>query len=259
MDICVIFLGFPCTLRCCLSNTSLAPMTFNLRIPEDGLGEPSIYSSVQIFKINHQSWRKGARGFMKPREFEISPCRGTVRALGSQDIKVWKESSWWGWSFAGVWEGFGSASFERCVREICTDVRPLLAGLLSFLKEHCFVSKITSCEIMYQMGKYCSYSYGYESHFFDCKWAEEGWRHKVAVREMSLYKAGCFSSWSHFFSPGEQNDLCSMQGSPMETKQTLCSHELASICWATLFPQLPAVKLNSVCSSQQISSAFMSL
>ncbi|XP_032925482.1 hydrocephalus-inducing protein homolog isoform X2 [Catharus ustulatus] len=80
--------GFPCTLRCCLSNTSLAPMAFNLRIPEDGLGEPSICSSVQILKINHPSWRKGARGFMKPREFKISPCRGTVRALGSQDIEV---------------------------------------------------------------------------------------------------------------------------------------------------------------------------
>ncbi|KAI1235520.1 Hydrocephalus-inducing protein, partial [Lamprotornis superbus] len=80
--------GFPCTLRCCLSNTSLAPMAFNLCIPEDGLGEPSICSSVQIFRITHPSWRKGAQGFMKPREFKISPCRGTVHALGSQDIKV---------------------------------------------------------------------------------------------------------------------------------------------------------------------------
>ncbi|KAL2300220.1 hypothetical protein Nmel_012186 [Mimus melanotis] len=80
--------GFPCTLRCCLSNTSLAPMAFNLCIPEDGLGEPSICSSVQIFKITHPSWRKGAQGSMKPREFKISPRRGTVHALGSQDIEV---------------------------------------------------------------------------------------------------------------------------------------------------------------------------
>ncbi|NXN88965.1 HYDIN protein, partial [Bombycilla garrulus] len=80
--------GFPRTLRCCLSNTSLVPMAFNLCIPEDGLGEPSICSSVQIFKITHPSWRKGAPGFMKPREFRISPCRGTIRSLGSQDIEV---------------------------------------------------------------------------------------------------------------------------------------------------------------------------
>lgn len=43
-----------------LPNTSLAPMAFNLRIPEDSLGEPRICSSVQIFKTTHPSWRKGA-------------------------------------------------------------------------------------------------------------------------------------------------------------------------------------------------------
>ncbi|NXD48612.1 HYDIN protein, partial [Corvus moneduloides] len=80
--------GFPRTLRCSLSNTSLAPMAFNLCIPEDGLGEASICSSLQIFKTTRQSWRKGAQGFMKPREFHISPCRGTIRSLGSQDIEV---------------------------------------------------------------------------------------------------------------------------------------------------------------------------
>ncbi|XP_068883105.1 hydrocephalus-inducing protein homolog isoform X4 [Aphelocoma coerulescens] len=80
--------GFPRTLRCSLSNTSLAPMAFNLCIPEDGLGETSICSSLQICKTTRQSWRKGAQGFMKPREFNISPCRGTIRSLGSQDIEV---------------------------------------------------------------------------------------------------------------------------------------------------------------------------
>ncbi|KAL2300447.1 hypothetical protein Nmel_012424, partial [Mimus melanotis] len=79
--------GFPCTLRCCLSNTSLAPMAFNFCIPEDGLGEPSICSSVQIFKITHPFWKKGAQGSMNPGEFKISPRRGTVHALGSQDIE----------------------------------------------------------------------------------------------------------------------------------------------------------------------------
>ncbi|NXM50377.1 HYDIN protein, partial [Gymnorhina tibicen] len=83
-----ISFGFPHTLRCCLSNTSLAPMSFNLRIPEDGLGEPSVCSSLQIYETTRQSWRKGAQGLMKPREFNISPCRGTIRSLGSQDIEV---------------------------------------------------------------------------------------------------------------------------------------------------------------------------
>uniref|UniRef100_A0A8C3EC74 HYDIN/VesB/CFA65-like Ig-like domain-containing protein n=1 Tax=Corvus moneduloides TaxID=1196302 RepID=A0A8C3EC74_CORMO len=72
--------GFPRTLRCSLSNTSLAPMAFNLCIPEDGLGEASICSSLQIFKITHPSWRKGAKGFMKPREFNISPCMSLLSA-----------------------------------------------------------------------------------------------------------------------------------------------------------------------------------
>ncbi|KAF7242755.1 hypothetical protein EYD10_10907 [Varanus komodoensis] len=34
--------GFPRTLSCCLSNTSLVPMTFSLRVPGDGTGEPSV-------------------------------------------------------------------------------------------------------------------------------------------------------------------------------------------------------------------------
>ncbi|NXE99000.1 HYDIN protein, partial [Menura novaehollandiae] len=88
MHICVIFLGFPHTLRCRLSNTSLAPMTFNLRIPADGSGESSICSSVQISRTTRPSWRKEARGFTKPREFAISPCGGAICSLGSQDIQV---------------------------------------------------------------------------------------------------------------------------------------------------------------------------
>ncbi|XP_031978066.1 hydrocephalus-inducing protein homolog [Corvus moneduloides] len=100
--------GFPRTLRCSLSNTSLAPMAFNLCIPEDGLGEASICSSLQIFKITHPSWRKGAKGFMKPREFNISPCMsllsaGTARRTTqnlSPGFRVWlvlqagKRSHW---------------------------------------------------------------------------------------------------------------------------------------------------------------------
>ncbi|XP_071296358.1 hydrocephalus-inducing protein homolog [Agelaius tricolor] len=80
--------GFPRTLKCCLFNTSLTPMGFFLYVPGDGVGLPSIDSSTQIVKPSSQAWRRPAQVVRKPREFTISPCSGTVRALGSQDIKV---------------------------------------------------------------------------------------------------------------------------------------------------------------------------
>ncbi|RLV97374.1 hypothetical protein DV515_00011824 [Chloebia gouldiae] len=80
--------GFPCTLKCRLSNTSLVPMVFNLRIPGDGLGEPSVDVSADIPDPSSHVWKKEARGPTRPREFTISPYSGTVHALGSQDIKV---------------------------------------------------------------------------------------------------------------------------------------------------------------------------
>ncbi|KAM6352746.1 hydrocephalus-inducing protein homolog isoform 6-T13 [Alca torda] len=83
-----ISFGFPHTLSCRLTNTSLVPMSFNLRIPGDGLGEPSVTSSVQMLDNAHPSWRKGAHGHVKPTEFTIMPCRGTIRSQGFLDIQV---------------------------------------------------------------------------------------------------------------------------------------------------------------------------
>ncbi|KAM4672094.1 hydrocephalus-inducing protein homolog [Amazona ochrocephala] len=80
--------GFPRTLSCRLTNTSLVPMTFNLHIPGDGLGEPSVTSFDQVSENTCPSWRKGAQGHVKPTEFTIRPCRGTVRARGHLDIQV---------------------------------------------------------------------------------------------------------------------------------------------------------------------------
>ncbi|KAF1661855.1 hypothetical protein FQA23_0006661, partial [Aptenodytes patagonicus] len=80
--------GFPRTLSCCLTNTSLVPMTFNLRIPGDGSGEPSATSFVQMSDNTRPSWRKGAQGHVKPTEFTIRPCRGTIRSQGLLDIQV---------------------------------------------------------------------------------------------------------------------------------------------------------------------------
>ncbi|KAI1235393.1 Hydrocephalus-inducing protein, partial [Lamprotornis superbus] len=80
--------GFPHTLKCCLSNTSMAPMTVRLHVAGDGLGELSIDSFTQMCRHSNQSWRKEARGPVEPREFIISPCGATVRALGSEFFKV---------------------------------------------------------------------------------------------------------------------------------------------------------------------------
>ncbi|NXF39877.1 HYDIN protein, partial [Nyctibius bracteatus] len=80
--------GFPRTLSCRLTNTSLVPMTFNLRIPGDGSGEPSVTSIDQVSDNTRWSWRKGAPGHVKPTEFTITPCRGTIRSQGVLDIQV---------------------------------------------------------------------------------------------------------------------------------------------------------------------------
>ncbi|NWU39074.1 HYDIN protein, partial [Hylia prasina] len=80
--------GFPRTLKCCLFNTSLVSMAVNLRIPGDGPGEPSVDITARKLKLHCQAWRKEAYGPVKPREFTISPCRETIRGLGSQDIQV---------------------------------------------------------------------------------------------------------------------------------------------------------------------------
>ncbi|RMC09014.1 hypothetical protein DUI87_14013 [Hirundo rustica rustica] len=80
--------GFPRTLKCRLFNTSLVPLDVNLHIPGDGSGQPSVESTDQMLRLSSQSWRKEARGVMKPREFAISPCRVGVPAQGSADIQV---------------------------------------------------------------------------------------------------------------------------------------------------------------------------
>ncbi|XP_075290236.1 hydrocephalus-inducing protein homolog isoform X2 [Opisthocomus hoazin] len=80
--------GFPRTLSCRLMNTSLVPMTVNLRIPGDGQGEPSVTSFDQVSDNTRPSWRKGLQGHVMPTEFTVTPCKGTIRSLGSLDIQV---------------------------------------------------------------------------------------------------------------------------------------------------------------------------
>ncbi|XP_042303502.1 hydrocephalus-inducing protein homolog [Sceloporus undulatus] len=80
--------GFPRTLSCCLSNTSLVPMTFHLRVPGDGSGDPSITSQDQATDISRPSWRMAGFTGAKPKEFAITPHCGTIHPLGTMDIQV---------------------------------------------------------------------------------------------------------------------------------------------------------------------------
>ncbi|KFP89689.1 Hydrocephalus-inducing protein, partial [Apaloderma vittatum] len=80
--------GFPRTLSCRLTNTSLVPMSFRLRIPGDGSGQPSITVFTRLVSSPRPSWRKRTRGWAEPTEFTIRPCSGTIRSHGVLDIQV---------------------------------------------------------------------------------------------------------------------------------------------------------------------------
>ncbi|NXF94149.1 HYDIN protein, partial [Eubucco bourcierii] len=82
--------GFPQRLSCRLTNASLVPVAFTLRVPGDGAAEPSVSvpSVAQVLDNSHPSRRKRAKGRLSPCEFTISPRRGTIRALSFVDIQV---------------------------------------------------------------------------------------------------------------------------------------------------------------------------
>ncbi|XP_068025928.1 hydrocephalus-inducing protein homolog [Melanerpes formicivorus] len=80
--------GFPHSLFCRLTNTSLVPVAFTLRVPGDGVAEPSVPSTAQVLDNSLPSWKKRARRCLRPCEFTISPGRGTIPALSFQDIQV---------------------------------------------------------------------------------------------------------------------------------------------------------------------------
>ncbi|XP_039245118.1 hydrocephalus-inducing protein-like isoform X2 [Pipra filicauda] len=82
--------GFPQTLSCRLINTSVVPITFHLRIPEDGQGQPSLRSFDQAKDNAHPSWEKSTltQCHEKPVEFTITPSTGTIPSQGSREIRV---------------------------------------------------------------------------------------------------------------------------------------------------------------------------
>uniref|UniRef100_H2ZTJ9 Uncharacterized protein n=1 Tax=Latimeria chalumnae TaxID=7897 RepID=H2ZTJ9_LATCH len=79
--------GFPSTLTCTLNNTSLVPMTFDLHVPGDGTGDPSVTSDKQVSDQRRSTWSYSKCG-VKPKEFTVTPNHGTLRAQGQMDIEV---------------------------------------------------------------------------------------------------------------------------------------------------------------------------
>jgi len=80
--------GFPQTLTCRLSNTSVVPMSFGLRIPGDGTGLASSTSMDQVTHLNRSEWGLGDETKRRPKEFILSPSTGSVRAMAEIDIQV---------------------------------------------------------------------------------------------------------------------------------------------------------------------------
>ncbi|XP_073461747.1 hydrocephalus-inducing protein homolog [Aquarana catesbeiana] len=80
--------GFSHTLTCSLNNTSLVPMSFSLRVPGDGRGEPSVTCRSFVLEEKTPSWKIQHKGGSRPQEFSISPSRGTIRSQGLLDIEV---------------------------------------------------------------------------------------------------------------------------------------------------------------------------
>ncbi|XP_066051005.1 hydrocephalus-inducing protein homolog [Chamaea fasciata] len=82
-----ISFGFPCTKTCRLTNTSRVPVTFKLRVPDDGT-QPAVSSFEQILSDSDPSWREGIHFSVKPREFTMNPSERTLQSQEHQDIEV---------------------------------------------------------------------------------------------------------------------------------------------------------------------------
>ncbi|NXB25741.1 HYDIN protein, partial [Rhagologus leucostigma] len=79
--------GFIYTRTCRLTNSSPVSLTYKLRMPQDGSG-PAVSSFDQIRNNTDPSWRKGIHFYVEPKEFTMTPSRGTILPQGHQDIEV---------------------------------------------------------------------------------------------------------------------------------------------------------------------------
>ncbi|NWT25245.1 HYDIN protein, partial [Cardinalis cardinalis] len=82
-----ISFGFPHTQCCRLTNTSPVPVTFQLRMSDDGT-QPAVDSLDQIRKEGDPSWEKGIHFYLEPKEFTMNPSQGTILPQEHQDIEV---------------------------------------------------------------------------------------------------------------------------------------------------------------------------
>ncbi|XP_064593609.1 hydrocephalus-inducing protein-like isoform X3 [Zonotrichia leucophrys gambelii] len=82
-----ISFGFPYTQCCRLTNSSAVPLTFQLRMSDDGT-QPAVDSVDQIRRDTDPAWSKGIHFHVEPREFTINPSQGTILPQGHQDIEV---------------------------------------------------------------------------------------------------------------------------------------------------------------------------
>ncbi|XP_058667041.1 hydrocephalus-inducing protein homolog [Ammospiza caudacuta] len=82
-----ISFGFPYTQRCRLTNSSTVPLTFQLRMSDDGT-QPAVDSVDQIRRDTDPAWSKGIHFHVEPREFTINPSGGTILPQGHRDIEV---------------------------------------------------------------------------------------------------------------------------------------------------------------------------
>ncbi|XP_056371926.1 hydrocephalus-inducing protein-like, partial [Oenanthe melanoleuca] len=82
-----ISFGFPYTKTCRLTNPSPVPLTFKLRMSDDGT-QPAVNCFDQIRKPNDPSWRDGIHFDVEPREFTMNPSQGTILPWEHQDIEV---------------------------------------------------------------------------------------------------------------------------------------------------------------------------
>lgn len=85
-----LFAGFVNSRRFKLVNTSLIPMTFSLRVPADGGARDMVSNEYTDSLIDSNITDSGSTVMSLPKEFDITPCAGTIVPQDEMDINVSK-------------------------------------------------------------------------------------------------------------------------------------------------------------------------
>ncbi|KAM4894666.1 hydrocephalus-inducing protein homolog [Sylvia borin] len=121
-----ISFGFPYTKTCRLTNTSPVPVTFRLRMSDDGT-QPAVSSFDQIRSDSDPAWRKGIHFYVEPREFTMNPSQGTILPQEHQDIEV----------------TLCSNTVMEFYRKMLVDLEWFAEGVISLIiKARCFVPEL---------------------------------------------------------------------------------------------------------------------